>query len=392
MIDLHNCRPTRKVDREARRRAAVKTNERSGMKFLDQAQDLCALRRWRRRLRLVPAREIHRIRRPRRRRRRSRRRRRGRGVDGLNTLIDFRYQQHFKAKTGGTAWARTAPAADGADVVLKVPVGTQVLDEDGETVLADLRHDGERVVLLTGGNGGFGNAHFKTSTNRAPRRANPGRPGEERTDLAAPEADRRRRPGRPAQRRQVDLLAAVSAAKPKIADYPFTTLHPDLGVVRVDEREFVLADIPGLIEGAHEGAGPGRPFPRPCGARGVLVHLVDATGADTPALTIARSATSSPPMAKGSRTKPRSVALSKVDAVDEETLGKQIERLKRAIREYGPTLADAARRAKPLLLSTATQRGVTEVLRSTMATIEARRVEGASKGALSPSEVRNLGR
>jgi GTPase len=322
----------------------------------------------------------------------------GRGGDvvvecagGLNTLIDFRYQQHFKAKTGVHGMGKDRAGARGADVVLKVPVGTQVIDEDTGAMLADLTKEGESVVVAHGGNGGFGNAHFATSTNRAPRRANPGQPGIERTLILRLKliADAGL-VGLPNAGKST-FLAAVSAAKPKIADYPFTTLHPGLGVVRVDDREFVLADIPGLIEGAHEGHGLGDRFLGHVERCGALVHLVDATGAHAGAdyRTIRRELVA---YGEGIEEKAEIACLSKVDAVDEETLGKQIERLKRAIRAYGPTLADAARRAKPLLLSTATQRGVTQVLRATMAAIEARRVEGASKGALSPSDVRNLGR
>src|SRR6266851_859055 len=186
-------------------------------------------------------------------------------VDGLNTLIDYRYQQHFKAKNGGAG-------------MLRVPAGTQVYEEDGETLLADLTDVGQRAVLARGGKGGFGNAHFKTSTNRAPRRANPGLPGEERTIrlrlkliadagiVGLPNAGKS------------TFLAAVSAAKPKIADYPFTTLHPQLGVVEIDGREFVLADIPGLIEGAHAGAGLGDRFLGHVERCRVLLHLVDGTG------------------------------------------------------------------------------------------------------------------
>jgi GTP-binding protein len=181
-------------------------------------------------------------------------------VDGLNTLIDYRYQQHFKAPKGVHGMGQNRAGANGAHVVLKVPVGTQVYAEDGETLLADLTAVGQRVRLLRGGNGGFGNAHFTTSTNRAPRRANPGQEGEERwiwlrLKLIADAG----LVGLPNAGKST-FLAAVSAAKPKIADYPFTTLHPGLGVAAVDGREFVLADIPGLIAGAHEGAGLGDRF------------------------------------------------------------------------------------------------------------------------------------
>ena len=181
-------------------------------------------------------------------------------VDGLNTLIDYRYQQHFTAKNGRAGMGKDRHGANGADAILKVPVGTQIYDDDGQVLLADLIAAGQRVVLAAGGNGGFGNARFKSSTNRAPRHANPGQPGTERTIrlrlkliadagiVGLPNAGKS------------TLLATVSAARPKIADYPFTTLHPQLGVVEVDGHEFVLADLPGLIEGAHEGVGLGDRF------------------------------------------------------------------------------------------------------------------------------------
>ncbi|MGH6864612.1 MAG: GTPase ObgE, partial [Methyloceanibacter sp.] len=181
-------------------------------------------------------------------------------VANLNTLLDFRYQQHFKAKKGGNGMGQNRTGAGGDDVVLKVPPGTQIFDEDGETLIADLTEPGERILLLRGGNGGFGNARFKSATNQAPRHANPGLPGEEmyiwlRLKLIGDAGII----GLPNAGKST-YLAAVSAAKPKIADYPFTTLHPNLGVVRHKGREFVLADIPGLIEGAHEGAGIGDRF------------------------------------------------------------------------------------------------------------------------------------
>src|ERR1700674_3672995 len=198
-------------------------------------------------------------------------------VEGLNTLIDYRYQQHFKAKPGGGGMGKDRHDANGPDIVLKVPAGTQIYEDDGETLLADLDKPGERVVLARGGNGGFGNTHFKSSTNRAPRHANPGQPGEERMIrlrlkliadaglIGLPNAGKS------------TFLAAVSAAKPKIADYPFTTLHPQLGVVSVDEREFVLADIPGLVERAHDGAGLGDRFLGHVERCRALLHLIDGT-------------------------------------------------------------------------------------------------------------------
>ena len=198
-------------------------------------------------------------------------------VDGLNTLIDYRYQQHFKAQKGTNGMGKDRHGANGKPIVLKVPVGTQVFDEDRETLIHDFTKLGEKFVIAEGGNGGFGNAHFKSSTNRAPRNANPGQEGEERwiwlrLKLIADAG----LVGLPNAGKST-FLAAVSAAKPKIADYPFTTLHPQLGVVDVDGREFVLADIPGLIEGAHEGAGLGDRFLGHVERCRVLLHLVDAT-------------------------------------------------------------------------------------------------------------------
>lgn len=202
-------------------------------------------------------------------------------VENLNTLIDYRFQQHFKATPGRPGEGSNRTGADGADIVVKVPVGTQIFEEDEETLIADLDQAGERILLTKGGNGGFGNARFKSSTNRAPRRANPGQPGEQRTVwlrlkliadiglVGLPNAGKS------------TFLAAVSAAKPKIADYPFTTLHPNLGVVRVGEgQSFVLADIPGLIEGAHQGAGIGDRFLGHVERCAALLHLVDGTQED----------------------------------------------------------------------------------------------------------------
>ena len=311
----------------------------------------------------------------------------GRGGDvvfecagGLNTLIDFRYQQHFKAKTGMHGMGKNRAGGRGADAVLRAPVGTQVIDEETGAMLADLTREGERVVVAKGGNGGFGNAHFTTSTNRAPRRANPGQPGIERTLILRLKliADTGLI-GLPNTGKST-FLAAVSAAKPKIADYPFTTLHPGLGVARIDGRDFVLADIPGLIEGAHEGHGLGDRFLGHVERCGALIHLVDATGANAAAAyrTIRRELAA---YGEGLEAKAEIVALSKVDAVEEETLQKQIDRLRRAMRSYGPPVDDGGKRSKPLLLSTATQRGVTDVLRATMAAIEAGRASASAANA-----------
>ena len=316
----------------------------------------------------------------------------GRGGDvvvecasGLNTLIDFRYQQHFKAKTGIHGMGKNRAGGRGADAVLKAPAGTQIFDEeDLETPLADLKTPGERFVVAKGGNGGFGNAHFATSTNRAPRRANPGQPGVERTLIlrlkliadvgliGLPNAGKS------------TLLAAVSAARPKIADYPFTTLHPGLGVVSVDERDFVLADIPGLIEGAHEGQGLGDRFLGHVERCGALIHLVDATGEDAGAAYRAIRGELSA-YGGGVAQKSEIVALSKVDAVDEATLKMQRDRLKRAMRAYGPPLAEGARRAAPLELSAVAGRGVKDVLRAALAAIEAERARQADATKPTPA-------
>src|SRR4051794_27955136 len=201
-------------------------------------------------------------------------------VDGLNTLIDYRYHQHFKAKTGGHGMGKQRAGANAPDLVLKVPAGTQIFEEDNEALIADLTRVGERARLARGGNGGFGNAHLKSSTNRAPRRANPGEEGEERwvwlrLELIADAG----LVGLPNAGKST-LLAAVSAARPKIADYPFTTLTPGLGVVKVGTQSFVLADIPGLIEGAHEGQGLGTRFLGHVERCAVLLHLIDVTADD----------------------------------------------------------------------------------------------------------------
>jgi GTPase len=277
-------------------------------------------------------------------------------VHGLNTLIDYRYQQHFKAKTGGHGMGRNRHGANGADAVLKVPAGTQVFAENGETLVADLTRVGQSVRIAKGGNGGFGNAHFKSSTNRAPRRANPGQPGEEMVIIL--------RLKRIADAGLVGLpnagkstfLSVVTAAKPKIADYPFTTLHPGLGVVRIDGREFVLADIPGLIEGAHEGHGLGDRFLGHVERCRVLLHLVDATSEHAGrAYKTVRAELEA--YGQGLAEKQEIVALSKADALDETALKQQAARLKRAAKR------------EPLILSSATGRGVTEALRALAADI-----------------------
>jgi GTP-binding protein len=289
-------------------------------------------------------------------------------VANLNTLLDYRYKQHFKAKKGGQGMGKNRSGAKGADVVLKVPPGTEILEEDNETVIADLTTPGERIVLLKGGNGGFGNAHFKSSTNQAPRRANPGQQGEElwiwlRLKLIADAGI----VGLPNAGKST-FLAAVSAAKPKIADYPFTTLHPNLGVVRIDGFDFVLADIPGLIEGAHEGAGIGDRFLGHVERTAVLLHLVDATLDDVAeAYEIVRGEIEA--YGAGLEDKPEIVALSKIDAVPKDELKKKLRVLKKA--------AGGA----PLAVSAASGEGVPEVLRALAVEVKAARAKDKSQPA-----------
>ena len=293
-------------------------------------------------------------------------------VEGLNTLIDYRFQQHFKAKTGMHGMGKNRAGGRGADAVLKVPAGTQIFEGDGETLIADMTEIGQRVVIARGGNGGFGNAHFKSSTNRAPRRANPGETGQEmeiwlQLKLIADAG----LVGLPNAGKST-FLATVSAAKPKIADYPFTTLHPGLGVVGLDGREFVLADIPGLIEGAHEGHGLGDRFLGHVERCGALLHLVDASGEHAgKAYRIVRQELDA--YGAGLSDKPEIVALSKCDIVDEETLKQQAERLRRALSSYGPALADGVKRRPILRLSSATGAGVKEALRALLSVVEGRR-------------------
>ncbi|MDJ0686169.1 MAG: GTPase ObgE [Alphaproteobacteria bacterium] len=272
-------------------------------------------------------------------------------VDGLNTLIDYRYQQHFKAKRGVHGMGRDRTGPDGEDVVLKLPVGSQIFEEDNETLIADLTEVGQRVILARGGQGGFGNAHFKTSTNQAPRFAQPGEEGEEkwvwlRLKLIADAG----LVGLPNAGKST-FLAAVSRARPKIADYPFTTLHPQLGVVGVDESEFVLADIPGLIEGAHDGHGLGDRFLGHIERCGVLLHLID--GAD---MTVAESyrtiRAELEAYGHGLAEKPEIVAINKTDAL----LPEFVEELTAELR--GVTDAPV------MAVSGASGEGVVDVLRA----------------------------
>ncbi|WP_041782397.1 GTPase ObgE [Ancylobacter novellus] len=292
-------------------------------------------------------------------------------VNGLNTLIDYRYQQHFKAKKGGFGMGKNRAGAKGDDVVLKVPAGTEVLDEDGETVLADMTEIGQRVRLLKGGNGGFGNAHFQTSTNQAPRRANPGQEAEERWIILRLKliADAGL-VGLPNAGKST-FLAATTAAKPKVADYPFTTLHPGLGVVKVDGREFVLADIPGLIEGAHEGIGLGDRFLAHIERCRVLLHLVDGTS-EHAGQTYKTVRAELDAYGQGLEDKPEIVALSKIDSLDPETLKTQLARLQRAAKK------------KPLALSAQSGEGVREALRALAAVIDEGRADEEAKEVAEP--------
>ncbi len=292
-------------------------------------------------------------------------------VEGLNTLIDYRYQQHFFAKNGqpGGGQQRTGKSAD--DIVLRVPVGTEILEADGDTLVADLTRPGQRVLLAQGGNGGWGNARFKTSTNQAPRNANPGQEGLERTlwlrlKLIADAG----LVGLPNAGKST-FLAATSNARPKVADYPFTTLHPGLGVVGVDGAEFVLADIPGLIEGAHEGRGLGDTFLAHVERCAVLLHLVDGTS-ETPAEDYRIILGELEAYGAGLAEKPRVLALNKVDALTAEAAGAAAEAL-------------AAASGLPVhRLSGATGQGVPEVLRALRAAIAAVRQPAGASAAAGP--------
>lgn len=250
-------------------------------------------------------------------------------VDGLNTLIDYRFNQHFRASNGRGGEGANRTGAQGDDVTLKVPAGTQIYAEDNETLLADLDTVGQRIQLLEGGNGGFGNARFKSSINQAPRRANPGQDGQEqdiwlRLKLIADAG----LVGLPNAGKST-FISAVSGAKPKIADYPFTTLHPNLGVVRVGGREFVLADIPGLIEGAHEGSGLGDRFLGHVERCAVLIHLIDGTESRiVDAYKTIRGELAA--YGGGLADKPEILALNKIDALDAGTLNRRRKALEKA--------------------------------------------------------------
>lgn len=288
-------------------------------------------------------------------------------IHGLNTLIDYRYQQHFRAKNGRPGMGKQRSGKDGDDIIMKLPVGTEILEEDGETLIADLTEVGQRVVLAGGGNGGFGNLHFKTSVNQAPRSANPGQPSVERTIwlrlklladaglVGLPNAGKS------------TFLAASSNARPKIADYPFTTLIPQLGVVGVDKTEFVLADIPGLIEGAHQGKGIGDQFLGHIERCAVLLHLVDGT-ADEVAADYEVICNELEAYGMGLIDKPRVVALNKCDALDDELI------------EYQRQALLAAGADKVLAISGVSGEGVETALRAVRAHIDTTRKAEEAEG------------
>jgi GTP-binding protein len=301
-------------------------------------------------------------------------------VEGLNTLIDYRYRQHFKAGTGGHGMGQNRTGRAGRDVVLKLPVGTQLFEEDQETLIADLTEVGQRVMIARGGNGGFGNQRFKSSTNQAPRRANPGQPPEERwiwlrLKLVADAG----LVGLPNAGKS-SLLARVSAARPKIADYPFTTMNPQLGVVSLGNESFVLADIPGLIEGAHEGKGIGDRFLGHIERCNVLLHLVDATIEDPVEAyrTIRRELDA---YDAGLEDKPEFVAFNKADAVAADELADKVKRF------------TAATGRVPLVISAVTGQGVDEAVSRLLRAVSERReaerevsreASGADEGSWQP--------
>ena len=296
-------------------------------------------------------------------------------VEGLNTLVDYRFQQHFKAKNGRHGEGQNKTGHNGATIVLKVPVGTQVMDEDGETVLVDLDHTGAQALVAKGGLGGRGNITFKSSTNRAPRQITRGTPGEERILILRLKliADAGL-VGLPNAGKST-FLAASSAAKPKIAGYPFTTLSPQLGVVRIDGDEFVLADIPGLIEGAHEGAGLGVRFLGHVERCPVLLHLIDGTTEDiVDAYRTVRAELKA--YAHGLATKPEIVALNKIDALTEKDIKTKIAALKKASARRGkktPTLV--------LAMSGVSGAGVKEALRALALQVNTARTKAAKAKA-----------
>ncbi len=294
------------------------------------------------------------------------------GVQGLNTLIDYRYQQHYKARTGGHGMGRNRTGAGGSDVVLKVPVGTQIFEEDNETLICDITEEGQRFRLAAGGNGGFGNAHFKSATNQAPRHANPGLEGIEKTIwlrlkliadagiVGLPNAGKS------------TFLASVTRARPKIADYPFTSLHPNLGVAGVDGTDIVMADIPGLIEGAHEGVGIGDRFLGHVERTRVLLHLVSAQEPDA-AVAYRTIRGELEAYGHGLGDKPEILALSQADTLDKEAREEKVRQLRSVSGK------------PPFVLSAVSGEGMTPALRALARIIAdakaADKASGADDGA-----------
>ncbi len=291
-------------------------------------------------------------------------------AENLNTLIDYRYRQHFRAQNGRPGAGRDRTGAHGEDLVVRVPAGTQIMDENNRQVLADLIRPGERLVFLKGGDGGFGNAHYKSSTNRAPRRADPGWPGREawvwlRLKLIADAG----LVGLPNAGKST-FLATVSHARPKIADYPFTTLKPQLGVVRLHDEEFVLADLPGLIEGASEGAGIGTRFLGHVERCAVVLHLIDGTLDDVAGSyrTIREELTF---YGHGLAEKPEIVGLNKIDAIAPEMVNEKCRELRHAVGAGTPVLP----------ISGATGAGMPDALDAVLAAVSATRNHKNKAGA-----------
>lgn len=277
-------------------------------------------------------------------------------VPGLNTLIDYRYQQHFKAKSGQPGMGRNRFGKAAPDVILKVPVGTQIFSEDNDMMIVDFTREGQEFVLATGGEGGLGNTNFKSSVNQAPRKTTPGELGQEMwiwlklkliSDVGLV--------GLPNAGKST-FLSSTSRAKPKIADYPFTTLKPQLGVVYIDEKEFVVADIPGLIEGAHTGTGLGIKFLKHVERCGVILHLIDGTAEDieTPYTTIRKELTEYSQILAD---KTEIIALNKCDAIDEDEQKEKIKTLEKL----------SGKKVYPI--SAVTKNGINTVLRSLLKTI-----------------------
>jgi GTP-binding protein len=284
----------------------------------------------------------------------------------LNTLIDYRYRQHFKASRGQSGMSQERTGKSGEDVILRVPVGTQIYAEDGETLIADMLTPGQKAMICRGGDGAFGNVRYKTSTNRAPRRADTGYPGEERwiwlklkilADcglVGLPNAGKS------------TFLSAVSRARPKIADYPFTTLEPMLGTVMVGHDSFVIADIPGLIEGASEGRGLGDRFLGHIERCAALIHLVDATQDDvTGAYRTIRKELQR--YGHGLADKPELVCLSKIDALTPEEVALKRRKLKRACKSEVHAISAVA------------QQGLEPVLQAAYALVTERRARAAAE-------------